>query len=415
MYNKRRIRFSWVLIVLNIAVASCIFYLRHFDEFYRILADIFYFLGGVSFIYFVFKEYHEIFLKPEGNDMKIMNNSKNLLILIIFSIFIINTILFILFSLLIIAGVMMSRIYLQKKSLTYLFMFFALISASLTVLFSLLANLNLVWSWELAYVSKFNLFSFLLATGLSSPVEEKLKKSEKEHIEAYNRAEFYKDLFAHDMNNILQNILSSIDLIPYYLEEQENKEKIYSLINVAKDQVNRGANLSSNVRHLSELEKGDFSLKKIEVMDVLNKAVKYVRESFHDKELQIDVISEVESFFMMGNQLLMDLFENLLINAIKHNENEKIEILIKISELRNQDERYLKIQFIDNGIGIPDKMKEKIFQESSLKTRKSTGMGLGLSLVKKILDTYKGEIWVEDKVKGNYSRGSNFIILLPAI
>jgi len=40
-------------------------------------------------------------------------------------------------------------------------------------------------------------------------------------------------------------------------------------------------------------------------------------------------------------------------------------------------------------------------------------MGLGLSLVKKIIDSFNGKIWVEDKVKNDYSKGSNFTILLP--
>jgi signal transduction histidine kinase len=42
-------------------------------------------------------------------------------------------------------------------------------------------------------------------------------------------------------------------------------------------------------------------------------------------------------------------------------------------------------------------------------------MGLGLSLVKKTIDRYNGKIWVEDKVKGDCSKGSNFIILIPTI
>ena len=40
-------------------------------------------------------------------------------------------------------------------------------------------------------------------------------------------------------------------------------------------------------------------------------------------------------------------------------------------------------------------------------------MGIGLSLVKKIVEIFNGMIWVEDKVKGDYSRGSKFILLLP--
>ena len=40
-------------------------------------------------------------------------------------------------------------------------------------------------------------------------------------------------------------------------------------------------------------------------------------------------------------------------------------------------------------------------------------MGIGLSLVKTIIDSYEGKIWVEDKVKGDYTKGSNFILLIP--
>ena len=42
-------------------------------------------------------------------------------------------------------------------------------------------------------------------------------------------------------------------------------------------------------------------------------------------------------------------------------------------------------------------------------------MGLGLALVKKIIDNYNGKIWVEDRVKGDHSKGSNFVLLIPEV
>ena len=68
----------------------------------------------------------------------------------------------------------------------------------------------------------------------------------------------------------------------------------------------------------------------------------------------------------------------------------------------------------DDGIGIEDSRKELIFQRAYSRKSIGSGIGFGLSLVKKIIESYKGEIWVEDKVKGNHTQGSKFIILIPS-
>ena len=118
---------------------------------------------------------------------------------------------------------------------------------------------------------------------------------------------------------------------------------------------------------------------------------------------------------MKANLLLLDVFENVIFNSIKYNENARIEILTKISREIKNGTKYLKFEFIDNGIGVPDVMKERIFKGISDRKEKIHGMGLGLLLVKRILSIYNGEIWVEDKVKGDPSQGSNFIILIPEV
>ena len=69
------------------------------------------------------------------------------------------------------------------------------------------------------------------------------------------------------------------------------------------------------------------------------------------------------------------------------------------------------MQFIDNGIGIPDARKEIIFQRSSEKS--VSGRGLGLSLVKNIINYYDGDILVKNRIRGDYTKGSNFIIFIP--
>ncbi|MFX1346972.1 MAG: ATP-binding protein, partial [Promethearchaeota archaeon] len=49
------------------------------------------------------------------------------------------------------------------------------------------------------------------------------------------------------------------------------------------------------------------------------------------------------------------------------------------------------------------------------KDKKARGMGIGLSLVKKIIESYNGKIWVENRIKNNYEQGSNFVILIPEL
>ena len=111
-------------------------------------------------------------------------------------------------------------------------------------------------------------------------------------------------------------------------------------------------------------------------------------------------INKDNNFFVKANALLQDLIVNILVNAIMHNENEIIEVQIKTSKYNLNQTHYIKLEFIDNGIGIPDDRKIDIFitreeEENKFRT------GLGLSLIKKTVESYKGKIWVEDKVKGD--------------
>jgi len=102
-----------------------------------------------------------------------------------------------------------------------------------------------------------------------------------------------------------------------------------------------------------------------------------------------------------------------LFNAIKHNNEPIPEILIKISKLQKDERNYIRIEFIDNGRGIEGNRKKSIFKRGFNDDRSTSGMGLGLSLVKKIIESYDGDIWVEDKVEGDYTKGSKFIVLIP--
>jgi PAS domain S-box-containing protein len=215
--------------------------------------------------------------------------------------------------------------------------------------------------------------------------EQELKESEEKYREAYNRAEFYKDLFAHDINNILQSILSGIQISQLVIDHPEKRDSLKINAGIIKEQVIRGAKLVSNVQKLSKLEEAGQNLEKIEILNVLKNTISHMKKSYKDKNLATRVDSIGEKLFIKANSLLEDVFENLLINAVRHNKNLTIEITFRISRERKVGISYLKIEILDNGIGVADSMKEKIFQRGNIKEKGVYGMGLGLALVRGII------------------------------
>jgi len=122
--------------------------------------------------------------------------------------------------------------------------------------------------------------------------EQKLKESQENYREAYNRVNFYKDLFAHDMNNILQNILSSIEIATHYLGEETILPEVRSMFNTTKEQVKRGAALISNVQKLSDLDKAQILTQRIEVCKVLKESVEILKKNFQQREINVEIETE---------------------------------------------------------------------------------------------------------------------------
>jgi len=243
--------------------------------------------------------------------------------------------------------------------------------------------------------------------------ERKLKESEKKYRKAYKRANYYKDLFAHDINNILHTINSSAELIKYYLSDSEKKKDVNAISQIITKQVMRGAKLITNIHTLSNLEDQDLSVEPIKINNLLKNSIEYIQKVYIAREIDIQINSLNEDFTVQANFLVQQAFDNILNNAVKYNSNENLEISIDISRIMIEEIKYIKMEFKDNGIGVADERKNSIFKKYEREHKGGKGMGVGLSLVKKIIKKYNGKIWVEDKVKGDYTKGSNFIILIP--
>ncbi len=245
--------------------------------------------------------------------------------------------------------------------------------------------------------------------------EQKLEESEEKYKTAYNRASFYKDLLAHDINNILQGILTSAELCALNLAPIKVAEETRSLLKIIRDEIYRGASLISNVKRLSDVEDSKIVLNTMDFSQVLKDCIDIVTKRFEKQRVKVKIESICNVCKVKANEFLTALVENLLTNAIVHNENPTAEIVIKISKTEKGDENYLKLEFIDNGMGISADRKEVIFARSP-KTGKDAGrLGIGLYLIKQIVDSYNGFISVSDKVQGDPSKGSNFTVLLPLV
>ena len=245
--------------------------------------------------------------------------------------------------------------------------------------------------------------------------EENLKETEKKYEEAYNRATFYRDIFTHDISNIFNNISMSFFLIDHERNKQADidLENLESQFNRISNQLNRGKSLIYNIQKLNSLDKKKIDLNRTDLLEYLLKTIKYVKESNPRKQIDINVEGGEDQIFVTANELLADVFENIIVNAINYNNNEIPEINVTVSKLKLKGLSYVKLEFKDNGIGIHDSRKEKIFLEGYKELKGEKGMGIGLSLTTKIIKLYNGKIWVEDRIKGNYLKGSNFIVLLP--
>ena len=106
------------------------------------------------------------------------------------------------------------------------------------------------------------------------------------------------------------------------------------------------------------------------------------------------------------------MFSNIVGNSIKHSTG-SVNVLMILSTVSYGGKDHARISIEDDGPGIPDEMKEKIFARSLHGLTRRTGHGLGLYLVKRIVEDHGGKVWAEDRVPGDHTQGARFVVLLP--
>jgi PAS domain S-box-containing protein len=233
------------------------------------------------------------------------------------------------------------------------------------------------------------------------------KKSEEELREQRARTEFFVDLMTHDITNINQEVLSTFEIL---LHDSTLSVPMTNLLKEGLREVERSSNLIANVKKMSQLYAETPAAKKMDPAEAIFSAAKDVKSSFPDKTLKLKTNFLLGQYHVLADDYLKDVFQSLLHNAMKFDERRDVEVEIDTNVIRHTP--FLRIQIKDNGRGIPDEEKEEIFARIAHRRGGILGLGLGLTLVKQILENYGGQIMVKDRVEGNHKKGANFVVLL---
>jgi len=218
-------------------------------------------------------------------------------------------------------------------------------------------------------------------------------------------------IISHDLRGPLGSSASLSELLVEDLE-QYNLEEIREISEMLHQSNKNIYKLLENLLEWSKIQTGmiTFNPKKI----VLNTLIKENVELSENAALHknITILFESEDIVEVnGDKNMLDtILRNLLSNAIKFTDKNG-EIKVKVLKTNENTE----ISITDNGIGIPDDIKEKLFKITGKVIQKGTenetGSGLGLLLCSEFVNMHQGEIWVESK----QGKGSIFKFTLPLL
>lgn len=243
----------------------------------------------------------------------------------------------------------------------------------------------------------------ILWDGLITDITER-KLAETRVNEEYRRAEFYIDLMGHDINNLSQVMSGHLELI-LMMPDLPSKSRKHA--EIALDHVRKGAGIISSVKTLSKIQSGELGIDTIDIYPAFASAAETAKLQSEDVRINSNITEG--KYFIRGNALLYDVFSNLLNNAVKFDGHDIIEIDVDISSSGDDWE----IEFKDRGRGIRYDYKKIIFNRLEQAGESAQGSGLGLTIVKHVIESYDGKVWVEDRVRGDLTQGSKFIVLLP--
>lgn len=205
---------------------------------------------------------------------------------------------------------------------------------------------------------------------------------------------------AHEIRNPIAGVQSAIEIIKSELDENDPRVEIFKEMN---NQLKRANKAITDLLNYAKPSKPIFL--PVNLKELVKSTLTLFIPQFQLKKIQYNFTNETPDVFaQVDEKLMQQVFINLILNAIDAvSENGRIDVSLK----KETDKVLIKIS--DNGMGIPNEIKNNIFKPFF--TTRHKGTGLGLAICKNIIEQHKGEITFES----DYGKGTTFIITLPII
>ena len=221
--------------------------------------------------------------------------------------------------------------------------------------------------------------------------EEKLIGNNSE----LQKTNFELDRFVYSVSHDLRSPLTSVLGLLSFIEEDTNEPATASHAAMIRNSINR---LDEYIKNILSYSRNNRMELKIEKIDLQKKTEEVINSLIHVKEaenitFEVD-IDEKEPFYS-DKQSLSTIIENLISNAIKFQDTNKNNRFIKISGITNRSSLTLVVS--DNGIGIATKNFVKIFDMFFRLSGEISGSGIGLYIVKEIVEKIQGNIQVDSE------------------
>jgi signal transduction histidine kinase len=237
---------------------------------------------------------------------------------------------------------------------------------------------------------------------------QRIEQDRVKIMDEKNRAELYVDIMGHDINNLNQVTLSNLELM---IDDSNLTAQQREMITDALNASRGSSGIIDNVRKIQAINEEKGVIEPEDINDMILECIRDAPKP-EDKKVTINYTPR-KGLVIKGTALMKEVFCNLIYNAIKHSPRD-VAIDVRVDETMQGGRKFYDVSVTDNGPGIPDDLKSRLFNRFQRGETKAHGKGLGLFIVKSMVEQVGGDVKVEDRVPGDYSRGAKFVVSLPA-